>query len=133
MLCLSGFELYSRWVPLAYSNEVTAFYFKPNSKRFAFDKQPVAINTLNNVLPSLCKEAGFKGKIGHCLRFTSASSLFNAGVEEKLIRDRTGHRSNAIFKYEKIIELESAEVSEVLAPQCSTSTEEMTKDKEGVT
>ena len=30
----------------ACSNEVTAFYFKPNSKRFAFDKQPVGINTL---------------------------------------------------------------------------------------
>lgn len=37
----------------AYSNEVTAFYVKPNSKRFAFDKQPVGINMLNNILLSL--------------------------------------------------------------------------------
>ena len=38
-----------------YSNEVTAFYVKPNSKRFAFDKQPVGINMLNNILPSLLR------------------------------------------------------------------------------
>lgn len=98
----------------AYPNEVTAFYLKPNSKRFAFDKQPVGINTLNNILPSQCKEAGFKRKTSHSLRVTYASSLFNAGVEEKLIRDRTGHQSNTLFK---IGEVKSAEVSEVLAPK----------------
>ena len=34
-------------------------------------------------------------------RYPHASSLFNAGVEEKLICERTGHRSNALLKYEK--------------------------------
>ena len=115
----------------AYPDEVTAFYLKPNSKRFAFDKQPVGINTLNNILPSQCKEAGFKRKTSHSLRVTYTSGLFNAGVEEKLIRDRTGHRSNALFKFEKIGEVKSAEVSEVLAPKWSTTNEEMTKDTEG--
>ena len=37
-----------------------------------------------------------------CLRVACASSLLNAGEEEKLIRDRTDQRSNALFKYEKI-------------------------------
>ena len=91
----------------------------------------MGINTLNNILPSQSKEAGFKHKTSHCLRVTCASSLFNAGVEGKLIRDRTGHLSNASFKYEKISEVKSAEVSEVLAPKCSTSNEEMTKDTDG--
>ena len=35
------------------------------------------------------------------------------------------------FKYETISEVTSAVVSEVLAPKCSTSSEEMTKDTEG--
>ena len=48
---------------------------------------------LNKVLPDLCKAAGVKRKTAHCLSVTCASSLFNAGVEEKLIRERTGHRS----------------------------------------
>ena len=62
----------------AYSNEVTAFYFK----HFAFDKQPLGNNMFNNMLPLLCKEPGFKHKTSHSLRVTCASSLFNAGVEE---------------------------------------------------
>ena len=75
--------------------------------------------------------AGFTRKTSRCLKLTCSSNLFNAGVEEKLISDRTGHRSNALFKYEKISEVKSAEDSEVLAPKCSTSNEEMTKDTEG--
>ena len=103
------------------SSENTAFYFKPNSKRLAYDKQAVGINKLNGILPSVCKEAGFKPKSSHSLRVTCASSLFNAGVEEKLIRDRTGHRSNALFKYEKVSEMKSTEVSDILAPKCSSA------------
>ena len=103
------------------SSEITAFYFKPNSKRLAYDKQVVGINKLNGILPSMCKEAGFKAKSSHCLRVTCASALFNAGVEEKLIRDPTGHRSNALFKYEKVSEMKSTEVSDILAPKCSST------------
>ena len=67
------------------SSEITAFYFKPNSKRLPYDKQAVGINKLNGILPSMCKEAGFKPNSSHSLRVTCASSLFNGGVEEKLI------------------------------------------------
>ena len=95
----------------ASSNEVTVFYFKPNSKRFAFAKQPVGINTLNNILLSPRKEGSLKRMTNHCLRVSCPSSLFNAGEEEKLIRDRIGHRSNALFNYEKISEVKSPEVS----------------------
>lgn len=80
-------------------------------------------------LPSMCKEAGLKPRSGHSLRVTCASTLFNAGVEEKLIRDRTGHRSNALFKYEKVSEMKSTEVSDILAPKCS-STSNVSSSKE---
>ena len=62
----------------------------------------------------LCKAAGVKRKTAHSLRVTSASSLFSAGVEERLIRERTGHRSNALFKYEKPTEENAAKVSAVV-------------------
>ena len=95
--CLA--ELYRMYIGLVQSipSEVTAFCFKPNSKRLAYDKQPVGIHTLNTILPSMYKEAGFKPKSSLSLRVTCASTLINAGVEKKLIRDRTGHRSNALF------------------------------------
>lgn len=50
-------------------------------------------------------------EIGHCVRKTCASSLFSTVVKEKLTRDWTGHWS---FKYEKISEVKSTAVSEVL-------------------
>ena len=52
-----------------------------------------------------------KRKTAHSLRVTCASSLFNSGVEEKLIRERTGHCSNALFEYEKPTEENVANVS----------------------
>ena len=51
----------------------------PKSTRY---KEPVGINMLNNILPSLCKEATFKRNTSHYLRVTCAPSLFNADVEE---------------------------------------------------
>ena len=62
---------------------------------------PVGINSLNKILPEMCEAADFKRKSAHSLRVTCVSSLFNAGMEEKLIRERSGHRSNALFQYEK--------------------------------
>ena len=55
--------------------------------------------------------------------------IINAGVEEKLIRDRTGHGSNALFKYEKVSEMKSTEVSDIMAPKCS-STSNVSSSKE---
>ena len=81
----------------------------------------MGINKLNGILPSMCKEAGFKPKSNHSLRITCTSAFFNAGMKEKLIRDRTGHRSNALFKYEKVSEIKSTEVSDILAPKCSST------------
>ena len=67
-------------------------------------------------MPDLCEAAGVKRKTADCLRVTCASSLFNAGVEEKLIRERTGHRSNALLKYEKPSKANKGKVSYLLGP-----------------
>ena len=55
-------------------------------------------------------------------RYPHASSLFNAGVEEKLICERTGHRSNALLKYEKPSEENKGKVSYLLGPSAVLST-----------
>ena len=52
----------------------------------------------------------------HSLRVTCASTLFQNNVEEKLIRERTGHTSNALFRYEKPCEEQIKCVSECLGP-----------------
>ena len=53
-----------------------------------------------------------------------ATKLFNSCVEEKLIRERTGHRSNALLTYEKPCLEQSAKVSNLLGPCKSSSVTE---------
>ena len=81
-------EIFRLYVGLVetHAKEVTAFYFKPSKTRFANDKAPVGINSLNKILPDMCDAAGFKRKTAHSLRVTCVSSLFNSGVEEKLAK-----------------------------------------------
>ena len=92
-------EIYRFYIGLVevFGKNGNAFYFKASKAKFGFEKVPVGINTLNKVLPDLCEAAGVKWKTAHCLRVTCASSLFDAVVEEKLIRERTRHRSNALL------------------------------------
>ena len=58
--------------------------------------QKNVINSLNQILPDMCKAAVLRRKTAHCLCVTCASNLFNARVDSKLICDRTGHRSDAL-------------------------------------
>lgn len=117
-------EIYRLYIGLVevFAKNGNAFYYKASKAKFGFEKVPVGINTLNKVLPDLCEAAGVKRKTAHCLRVTCASSLFNAGVEEKLIRERTGHRSNALLKYEKPSEENKGKVSYLLGPNAVLST-----------
>ena len=72
-------------------------YFRPKKNRLGFDNVPVGINTLNQILPNMRLVAGIRKKTAHCLRVTCATSLSNAGVDKKLIHERMGHRSKALF------------------------------------
>jgi integrase len=85
------------------TNQVQAFYFRPHSNPEVLEYYAITlgINTLNKILPDVCAKAGLPRKTSHCLRKTTATRLFQTNVEEKLIRERTGHRSNALFNYEK--------------------------------
>ena len=88
----------------------------------------VGVNKLNEILPQLCESAGLSRKTSHCLRVTCASRLFQSNVQEKLIRERTGHRSNALLGYEKKSDEQELKVSNVLGPPPSNG-EGMTEGK----
>lgn len=81
----------------------------------------MGINTLNRLFPDICEAAGIKRKTAHCLRVTCALSLLNAGVDRKLIRDRTRHISDALKK-EKANEKVQTNVSAILGPKLESST-----------
>ena len=83
-----------------------ASYFRPKKNRLGFD-------TLNQILPNMCAVAGIKKKTSRCLRVACATTLFNPGVDEKLIRERAGHRSNSLFQKKKANGEQMVKVSSV--------------------
>ena len=93
-----------------------AFYFRPSKTSYKFEDVPVRIHKLNSILPSLTTAAGLKRRTAHSLGVRCGSTLLQNNVEEKLIRERTGHISNALFRYEKPCEEQIKCVSECLGP-----------------
>ena len=84
--------------------KLDAFYRRPSRDgSFDYEKSAVGLNTLNNILPvKLCGRAGLpRTKTSHSLRVACATRLFQTSVEERLARERTGHTSNALLKYQK--------------------------------
>ena len=56
-----------------------------------FAPAPVGKNTLDTMLKDMCKEAGIIGhKTNYSLRATGVSELFEAGVPEKIIKEKNG-------------------------------------------
>ena len=115
-------KIYNRYFELVnklrLNVKANGFYFQAfeEPKRFEFKNCVVGIHSLNNILPSLCAAIGSTRKTSHGLRVTCVSKLFNASVEEKLIRNRSGHVSDALLGYEKSCKDQELKVSNILNP-----------------
>jgi integrase len=92
------------------------FYFQTYEDRFLYKNAVVGIHSLDKILPNLCDAIGVERRRSHCLRVTLATNLFNKNVDEKLIRERTGHTSNALFLYEKASKGKQEAVSSIVGP-----------------
>ena len=101
--CLAA--LYSVYISKVqgFAESLQSFYFRPHRNgKFEYERSAVGLCTLNKILPEkLCLKANLPRKTAHCLRITCATRLFQHNVEEKLARERTGHKSNALFSYQK--------------------------------
>ena len=115
-------DLYiSKLLPEAVENDV--FYMHPlenvTSEPFApwFSAIPVGKHTLNDKVKKMCKAAGIEGnKTNHSLRATGATQMYHSGVPEKIIQERTGHRSlEGLRSYERSNEQQHQAASAVLS------------------
>ena len=82
-----------------------------------FTKVPVGKNTLNKMLKEMCLEAGLPDiYTNHSLRAYGATTLFQGEVPEKIIQQRTGHKSvTSLRQYERTTETQLLDVSNVLS------------------
>ena len=99
------------------------FYLRPLEKTPSdpnhpwYTNVPLGKNTLERNLATICDRAGIEGSItNHSLRATSAIQMYRNGVPEKVIQERTGHRSlEALRVYERSDSEQHQPVSRVLS------------------
>ncbi len=65
----------------------------------------MGVNKLRDTVKGLMLAAGVDGHYtNHSLRVTAATRMFSKGIEEKVIKERTGHKSDAVQAYERTSE-----------------------------
>ena len=88
--------------------------------------QPVGCNTLASMVKNMCSQIGVTGKTNHSLRATGAARSFEANVPEKLIQERTGHKStDALRRYERTSVVQQKAVLSVIYASNPTSFQTM--------
>lgn len=126
------FKLYNSKCPEDRPDD--AFYLRSLNKPKPdvwYQKSPVGHNTLSGTIPCLFKAAGIAGHFSnHSLRATSATRLFEAGLDEQLIMLCTGHSSNAVVRsYKHTTKQLQEKTSEILnVRSADTKTEDRSAD-----
>ena len=81
---------------------------------------PVGVHLLQKTVANLCAAAGFQGHYtNHSLRATAATRLYLAGIDEQLITEKTGHRSNSVRGYKRTNDGQLKEISNILQTNSS--------------
>ncbi|XP_046565575.1 uncharacterized protein LOC124274278 [Haliotis rubra] len=99
------------------------FYLRPLRKPMGdvwYSSQAVGRHSLAAMVSDICQRAGLTGhRTNHSLRATAATRLFEAGVDEQLICEVTGHRSSAVRSYKRTNSAQKRKLSSLLQGQAS--------------
>lgn len=113
--------LFKKYVSLCpETTSSSAFYLQPLSKPTAtqwYSAKPLGHNTLSKAISKICKLAGMSGfKTNHSLRVTAATRLYQSGVDEQLIMEKTGHRSlEGVRSYKRTSDEQRESISDILS------------------
>ena len=90
---------------------------KPNPAQW-YGEQAVGKHTLRKVVGKLLKTAKLDGFFSnHSLRRLGTMRLFRAGVDRKIVKEYTGHVSDAVDKYQVTSDEQNEELSMILGGQ----------------
>lgn len=114
----SSYNIYKTYTELTESSGNGPFYRRPiGGTTPRFSSQVVGGNKLSTLVKTMCTEADLSGNFSnHSGKRTCATSLYNSGVDEQLIVERTGHRSDAVRKYKRTSTSQQNEISKLLDP-----------------
>ena len=111
------------------------YFKKPNFYLRALDRpspkqwyagQVVGSQTLSKVIGKIMENGDFKGFFtNHSARRTGGTRLFRAGVQRKLVKECTGHRSDAVDKYQVTSDEQHEKLSEIIREEPKVSVSEV--------
>ncbi len=126
-------RLYKKYVSLLLQESKSPALYKYSLARgcrsghtWYMDK-PLGINTVTKTVKSMMSKIGAQGRYtNHSLRVSAAMRMFSNGIEEQIVKERTGHRSDTMRAYKQTSEhlLEAAEratIGDKCAPKCTVS------------
>ena len=96
--------------------------------------QVVGENSIAKVVKEIMKEAKIEGFFtNHSLRRSGGTQLFNAGINRKLVKEATGHKSDAVDAYQVTSDEQRHTMSKViLCPSVSNVTAERSDDDQSI-
>ena len=111
------FKLYTKLCPSDRPKD--AFYLQPLKKPSPecwFSPKAIGYNKLDATVARLCKDAGISGyQTNHSLRATTATRLYQAGVNEQLVMERMGHQSlDGVRSYKRTSTVQQESISNIL-------------------
>ncbi len=113
-------RLFKRYIQLCpESRPAHAFYLQPAKSPTPtcwYSNNPLGHHTLSKTVARLCENAGIQGyKTNHSLRATAATRLYQSGIDEQLVMERTGHRSlEGVRCYKRTTDMQCEVVSDIL-------------------
>ncbi|CAG2237039.1 unnamed protein product [Mytilus edulis] len=99
------------------------FYRKPLisdvQDKHRYGKSALGVNKLNGLMREMCEKGGLVGNFtNHSGKRTCATALYQAGIDEQQIMERTGHRSTkGVRTYKTANSNIQKRVSDVLNPR----------------
>ncbi len=76
----------------------------------------MGINSLHDTVKNMCKSAGFEGNYtNHYLHSTSATRMYESGIEEQVISEITGHCSLCVRSYKCMSSSQKYQASQALS------------------
>ena len=102
------YEKYVSLLPKESKSDALYKYAAVSAKRTPhtwYVDKPVGINVLSKCVGNLMAKIGREGKFtNHSLRVSAATRMFNEGIEEQVVKEKTGHRLDAVRAYKRTAE-----------------------------
>ena len=112
-------EKYIKLCPEVMPNTKTFNFYLRSLEKYSqtqwYGEQVVGLNTIKKVRKTMLANAKLDGYFtNHSLRHSGTTRLFNEGVDRKIIKEFTGHRSDAVDTYQITSDQQRENLSKII-------------------